>query len=302
MLTDHAEDQKKLARCVEDWKHLSERELRGEQALSVLPPNELFPHLTVMMDNLMVAAGGPAGWDMLPVEKKKVLGDEALRHLRIDVGEIAFGQLSDAEKNAVDFFVWAGCCMHKELNAMKGGNARIRAWWGENAIEGPVLLMNKDNAAAAASDNSKVKDRAINVSAGGAQKVLDLAGAVFRHKDSKKGQHDSLCYHMENILGFKVQWPDTSNTRYHSHGDAACKFLVHEPLYIAYLEQICLKKDSRTLTNIEENVLRGFSCPKTKEEIICFAAYNQCITHPYLRTVRNCYELVDLNYSYDLQV
>ena len=92
---------------------------------------------------------------------------------------------------------------------------------------------------------------------------------------------------MENVLGFRVQWPDTSNTRYHSHGDAACEFLVHEPFYMAYLEQIRLKKDSQMLTNIEENVLHGFSCPKTKEEIVCFAAYNQCITHPYLRMVQN---------------
>jgi len=129
-----------------------------------LRTGSISPSVSVMMDNLMVAAGGPAGWDTLPVEKKKVLGDEALRRLRINVGEIAFGQLSDAEKNGVDFFVWG-----------------IRAWWGQNAIEGPVLLMNKDNTAAAAatSDNSKVKDRAVNVSAGGAQKVLDLAGAIW---------------------------------------------------------------------------------------------------------------------------
>lgn len=291
MLTDHAEDQKKLARIVEEWKRLSEREIRGEEALSVLPPNDLLPHLAVMLDNLMLAAGGSAGWDALPIERKKVLGDEALRQLRINIGELAFVQLLDVERSAIDFFVWAGCCMHKELNAMKGGNARMQAWWGSNGIEGPVLLMNKDNAAAAAdataSDNSKAKERIVNISARGAQKVLDLAGAVFRHKDSKKGQHNSLLYHMESELGFRIQWPDTSNTRYHSHGDAASEFLVHEQLYIAYLEQVRLKKDSRTLTNIEENVLRGFSCPKTKEEIICFAAYNQCITHPYLRTVRN---------------
>ena len=147
MLTDHAEDQKKLARIVEEWKRLSEREIRGEEALSVLPPNDLLPHLAVMLDNLMLAAGGSAGWDALPIERKKVLGDEALRQLRINIGELAFVQLLDVERSAIDFFVWAGCCMHKELNAMKGGNARMQAWWGSNGIEGPVLLMNKDNAA-----------------------------------------------------------------------------------------------------------------------------------------------------------
>ena len=286
MITDHAEDQRKLVRLFEGWKQATEREVRGERALSTFPPAVLLPHLGTMTDKLMASAGGPAAWDVLPPEERQVLANAAIRELRIAVGELVFSQLSEAEKGAVDFFVWAGCCMHKELNAVKGGNTRMRAWWEENKVTGPVLLMNKDNSAAAAGGASSAKERAISVSIGGAQKVLDLAGAVFRHKDDKKGQQDSLHYNMEAELGFVVQWPDTSNTRYHSHGDAACEFLVHAPCYITYLELMRLKKDNRTLTNIEENVLRGFTCTKTKEEIICFAVYNQCITHPYLRLVR----------------
>ena len=139
----------------------------------------MLPHLGLMMDSLLEVAGGPEGWDALPAERKKVLGDAAVWQLWINFGKLAFAQLSDKEKSAVDFFVWAGCCMHKELNAMKGGNVRIQAWWGDNTIVGPVLLMNKDNATAATSENSKAKECAINVSAGGAQKVLDLASAVF---------------------------------------------------------------------------------------------------------------------------
>jgi hypothetical protein len=77
---------------------------------------------------------------------------------------------------------------------------------------------------------------------GGAQKVLELAGAVFRHKDDKKRQQDLLCYYFEVELGYKIQWPDTSNTRYHSHGDATCKYLVNDTLYLTFLELIPLKK------------------------------------------------------------
>ena len=153
--------------------------------------------------------------------------------------------------------------MHKELNAVKGGNSRMHAWWGKNGIEGPVLLMNKDNAAAT---SDKSKDRAVSVSTGGGHKVLDLAGAVFRYKDDKKGQQDSLRYYLEADLGFRIQWPDMSNMCYHSHGDAA------------------LKKGSHTLTNIENNIFHGFSCMWTKEELACFAF---SITHPYMHMVCN---------------
>jgi len=38
--------------------------------------------------------------------------------------------------------------MHKELNAVKGGNAAMTAWWKDNNIDGPIILMNRDNAAA----------------------------------------------------------------------------------------------------------------------------------------------------------
>ncbi|KAG1718126.1 hypothetical protein EDB19DRAFT_1608513, partial [Suillus lakei] len=34
-------------------------------------------------------------------------------------------------------------------------------------------------------------------------------------------------------------------------------------------------------------VYRGFTCLKTKQEMMSWATYNQCITHPYLRTIRN---------------
>lgn len=291
MLTDHAEDQKKLTRLFVDWKHSCEREVRGERVLAALPPVDLLQHLCELSQGLLDAAGGSEGWDSLTADEKRIRSEEALHQLRIRIGEEQFTSLSDSEKKTVDFFIWAGCTMHKELNATKGGNSRIRSWWAKKDIEGPVLLMNKDNAAVTAmpssGESSKAKERAVQVSTGGGQKVLDLAGAVFRHKDDKHGQQDSIHYYLEAELGFRIQWPDTSNTRYHSHGDAACEFLVHESSFLSYLEIMKVKKDSRTLTNIEENVYRGFSCPKTKEEIACWAAYNQCITHPYLRMVRN---------------
>ncbi|KAG1751721.1 hypothetical protein EDB19DRAFT_1893106 [Suillus lakei] len=226
MLTDHAEDQKKLVLC-------------GEKALTCLPPADVVHLLSEMMENQLHSS-------------------KAICQLHMTFGEKEFASLSSAEKEAVDFFVWAGCCMHKELNAAKGGNTRMRAWWEQNGVDGPVLLMNKDNVAVASAGSSVAKDRAVQVSTG---------GSVFRHKDNKKGQHDFLRYYLETELGFTSQWPDTSNTRYHSHGDAACEYL--------FLEIILFKKESWTHTNMEQN------------EITCWASYNQCLTHPYLQTIQN---------------
>ena len=64
------------------------------------------------------------------------------------MSEDSFAGLSQAEQREVDFLVWAGCCMYKEMNSVKGGNAALVAWWVEAGLLGPIKLMNKDNAAA----------------------------------------------------------------------------------------------------------------------------------------------------------
>ncbi|KAG1722699.1 hypothetical protein EDB19DRAFT_1834886 [Suillus lakei] len=235
MLTDHAEDQKKLA-------------------LTCLPLADVIHLLSEMMENVIETVGGYQRWDLLSPDKRQLHSSKAIRQLCMTFGEKEFASLSSAEKEAMDFFVWAGCCMHKELNAAKGGNTRMRAWWEQNGVDGPVLLMNKDNAAAASAGSSVAKDQAVQVSTGGGQKTLDLAGSVFHHKDDKKGQHDSLRYYLKTELGFTSQWPDTSNTRYHSHGDATCEYLVHKSWYMQFLEIVLFKKESRTHTNMEQNV------------------------------------------------
>ncbi|KAF9233214.1 hypothetical protein BU15DRAFT_54211 [Melanogaster broomeanus] len=292
-LTDHAEDQKKLVRLFIEWKEACEREVRGRRAISVLPPNDVATLLWQVMDGAVGGAGGPEGWDALPAEVRKSRTEDALRQLHIQLGKERFASLSDEEKDAVDFFVWAGCCMHKELNAVKGGNARMQAWWGVNGMEGPILLMNRDNVAAVASLvgdpdlASLAASRTVKVSQRGAVKALSLAGAVFRHKDDKKGQQDSLRFFLEANLGYFCPWPDTSNIRYQSNCDAACEWLVHREMYITYLELVMDKKETRTHTNIEHNVYDAFHCDKTTQEMICLAIWGQCISHPYLCNVRS---------------
>jgi len=233
-------------------------------------------------------AGGLSAWEALSVGERHTRSQVALQTLHHQIGEQRFASLSDAEKGATDFFVWAGCCMHKELNAVKGGNAAMTAWWQDNNIDGPIILMNRDNTAAVsiAPSGAVAAQRALAVSGRGAVKALDLSGLVFRHKDDKKGQQDSLRFYLEAQLGYFLPWPDTSNTWYQSHCDGASAWLVYRPLYSPYLELMMDRKDSRNLTNIERNVYNAFQCPKTAEEMACLSVWGNCVGHPYMRQVR----------------
>ncbi|KIJ12215.1 hypothetical protein PAXINDRAFT_83254, partial [Paxillus involutus ATCC 200175] len=286
MLMDHAEDQKKLVRLFLEWKRLCEREVQGERALACLPPEDVAALLWQLMGKLLEEAGGLEGWESLSNEEQQRRTETARHALHHQIGVERFNLLSPAEQAATDFFVWAGCCMHKELNAVKGGNTAMTAWWQENGIEPPIVLMNKDNAAAAVSGSSEVTKRALQVSGRGAVKALDLTGSVFRHKDDKKGQQDSLRYFLEVQLGYFLPWPDTSNTQYQSHCNGASAWLVYGPLYSPYLKIIRDRKDTRSFTNIEQNVYNAFKCTKTAEEMACLSTWGNCIGHPYMRQVR----------------
>ena len=114
----------------------------------------------------------------------------------------------------------------------------MTAWWSKAGFIGPIKLMNRDNSSVAASDSSTARNRALNVSGAGGVKLTSLAGAIFNHKDDKKGQQDSLQTFMLTKLGYKVLFPDSSNIFYHSHCNAASELLVHLPLYREFLELV----------------------------------------------------------------
>ena len=65
----------------------------------------------------------------------------------LKLGCEVYSQLEPEERHQVDFFIWMGCAMHKDLNCVKGENAEIMSWWGKNGVPGPILLANKNNAA-----------------------------------------------------------------------------------------------------------------------------------------------------------
>jgi hypothetical protein len=110
---------------------------------------QLMPILLEVGRKTVECAGGPDMWNGLSKEEQDACMHKSRGEMYRERGQKQFETLSEVEKRSVNLFLWAGCCMHKELNSVKGGNVRMMAWWGENEVIGPIKLMNRDNAAAA---------------------------------------------------------------------------------------------------------------------------------------------------------
>ncbi|KZV88851.1 hypothetical protein EXIGLDRAFT_568138, partial [Exidia glandulosa HHB12029] len=78
---------------------------------------------------LMDEAGSPAAWQMLAQAEQIALQEALRKQLAIKCGEMAFQQLMPKEHHMIDFFVWGGCCMHKDLNTVKGSNTGLQQYW-----------------------------------------------------------------------------------------------------------------------------------------------------------------------------
>ncbi len=146
-----------------------------------------------MSQDAIIDAGGIETWEGLSQDQRKIRHDEAFRRFAFELREAEFAILDDSQKKDIDLLIWAGCCMHKKMNAFKGGCTHMSRWWEENGISGPIKMYNRDNAAAAdLGAGTTAAKRAEEHTQGGAIKVSSLAGAVFCHKDRKHGQQDTL--------------------------------------------------------------------------------------------------------------
>ncbi|KAI0685453.1 hypothetical protein C8T65DRAFT_517498, partial [Cerioporus squamosus] len=123
--TDHAEDQKKLVHLFLETKHQCDREQRGRRAILVGELAEFEPLTKEELDIAVAAAGGPSAWEALREVEQIKQSHEAIRRATVRFGEVQFSALPATEKWVTDLFIWAGCCMHKELNTVKGGAARM---------------------------------------------------------------------------------------------------------------------------------------------------------------------------------
>ncbi|KAJ3765572.1 hypothetical protein FB446DRAFT_794919, partial [Lentinula raphanica] len=146
--SDHAADQQKLFGLMKKWKQKLDREKRGERAVHGLSDNEYACLVFRGSQVLVQKAGGPLAWEQLSFEERTRRIVDMKKQLTEDIGEAEFQKLSDIEKSEVDLFLWAGCCMHKEMNAFKGGCVGLDEFWDAHPeISSPLPFPNRDNAA-----------------------------------------------------------------------------------------------------------------------------------------------------------
>ncbi|KAL1750185.1 hypothetical protein FB107DRAFT_224313, partial [Schizophyllum commune] len=295
MMSDHAEDQKKLFRLLQEYKKRIEREGRGERFVhNVLGAAGMDVCLSSISQELVQQSGGAEAWEALAPEDRTERLTEGRRTFFRQVGEAAFEALPAEAKVDVDFMLWAGCCMHKEMNAFKGFCAGMEGWWGASGHDGPIKLYNRDNAAAAKSaKGTSAAKRAEERTKGGAIKLVSLAGAIFRHKDRKRGHQDTLRFFFDAELGFVIAFPDTSNTRFQSHADACAVVLTYLDLLIQFLEYVRDNKASERLNHMEQNVIDALRCRNTIREVVLIVLYAQAISVPYMREIRGPFRSYD---------
>ncbi|KAJ3740020.1 hypothetical protein EV360DRAFT_58005 [Lentinula raphanica] len=293
--SDHAADQKKLFGLMKRWKERCDRDLRGEHAIKQLSELEYACLIFQGSQVLVEREGGPRAWEALTFEERSSRLESMRRQLISDMGDAEFSKLTEAEKAEVDFFLWAGCCMHKEMNAFKGGCLGLDEYWKKHPeLQPPKLLPNRDNAAAIKkAAGSEAADRAFERSQGGAIKVASLAGGIFRHKDRKRGQQDTLRFFFDYKLGFNIAFPDTSNTRFQSHAEACAVIITYLDLFIEFLTYVKQNKGSGSLNHMEQNVFDGLQDIPTRHEIVVITLYWLAISVPYMREIRGPYASED---------
>lgn len=286
---DHASDQKKKHSMLFDWKMDQTHQALGSKILAEMSQSQLLELMGATLQKKLEDIGGQITWDLLSDGEQHLHNSNLVKEVALQLGKTMYGELSDHEKHAFELFFRGGCCMHKDLNAVKGGDKEMCGIWKSLKVHGPVLLANKDNMAVLTDPTqkgSKASNHALEVSGRGGTKATTLAGMIFNHKDNKKGQQDTYQWYFFSVLGYAVRFPDTSNTRYGSHCDAAAELLTHLPLYIEFLEFIRDRKDKAIFTNIEDNLWKALHCSATLTELSVLAVYGQAISLPYMAIVR----------------
>ncbi|KIJ34068.1 hypothetical protein M422DRAFT_263860 [Sphaerobolus stellatus SS14] len=229
----------------------------------------------------MAKAGSHEAWNTLLPDAKAELHSTAYLEVCEELGETEFQNLSLHERELASFFAWAGFCMHKELNTVKGGYTAMSKHWEMIGIDGPIMLPNKDAAAAITGGVEPEKP-----SQGGAVKATSLAGGIFNHKDDKKGEQDNIRYAFEATFGFPLNFPDTNNTWYQSHCQAAAELLVHLNFYRDYFNIMKDRKESRTHNHMEKNLQMVLEDLPTISKLCVLALFLLSISYPYMRIVR----------------
>jgi hypothetical protein len=289
---DHAADQKKGHRLLKEWRIRIVLKRLGEEAVKKWDPGQVVGML-LGLKLQQIQNIGQARWDSMTEDEKAETDATVLR----EIGRQVFENLPETDKAKLTRFFRTGCCMHKDLNCFRSGDKSMQAMWAEIGKPPPILLANKDNAAVLKDYSSgeapnESQQRALDVSKRGGSKAVELGGMICRNKDSKKGQHDSYKFWMVEHAGRDVPFPDVSNTRYGSHGEAAAVILIHRDHFISFSNKLFYMKSGHS--NIEKNFAASLEDIPTLTELAALALYHICVSRPFMRHVRQHPNLLDL--------
>ncbi|KAL5522571.1 hypothetical protein ACEPAG_8588 [Sanghuangporus baumii] len=292
---DHAEDQKAKHRLLSKWK--TEMTLRGLGAEYILSMSEDERNTLFWKEQEeTILRMGESEWDSLSEEKKKKSNLSVMEKVTERLAEVAFQSLPEEKQRQIMMFAWSGCGMHKDLNAVKGGDLAMREEWKRLGIA-PVLLANRDNTAVlelaeVVTDGddpwqeSAAEKRAREVSEAGGSKLSKLMRNLLSNEDDKKGYQDEFCGFMLRNTGCPIRYPETSKTRYTSFLNAAAETLTNYDLYLKFMEYIRFRKVKPDLNHLESNVLRGLLDKPTLTELACQSLYREAVSMPYIESVR----------------
>ena len=291
---DHASDQKKSHEILKIWRLEVILQRLGEEALLRMDACQVLVTLLSLKNKMVEEYGGQAAWDALAEDEKAAASTRIVQ----DIGKQIFEALPQAEQHRHTRFIRTGCCMHKDLNCVKGGVKEMGNMWIILKVS-PIHLANKDNAAIlAATDSSRAptsaEKRAEEVSKRGGCHAATLGGMICRNKDKKKGQHDTYNIYMMKQVGEAIPYPDVSNTRYGSHGEAAATIIAYHQHFIEFMQFVYFGKDKPGETNIEKNFSNALKDPPTLTELCVLALYNIAISRPFMQHVRSHGNILEL--------
>jgi hypothetical protein len=234
MNTDHCAKEKKDARLLEELKAWAVDQHLGEEAMLGLSMEEINKLYNMAEKEMIKSVGGQSKWNALSGNVKADKWAKMVEQILAKQGKEAFEDLEENEQWFLCLFIWAGCGCHKDLNTVHSGYAAMSALWDVLGLPRPVLLANWDNDPVIQERTTTLKEGdvptlaqqcAFEKSACGAIKAAQIAGAIFNHKDNKKGYHDVFHFWWWEHVGTPFTFPDTSNNCFQLYCDAALALL-----------------------------------------------------------------------------
>ena len=81
-------------------------------------------------------------------------------------------------------------------------------------------------------------------------------------------------------------FPDTSNTHFQSHCEAAEVLTIYHDQFLEYLHYAKQRKVIACYSHMEKNLVNALNDIPTRTELVVLALYAQAVSHPYMKTIQ----------------